>query len=129
VRDLSRARELFVGVLGGLPFHEQTRTERNTHSLFVSIGTESVIELAMPLQGESPLAPELDKNGEMLHSATFRVPDLARAEHHLRSCGLRPYRDGSSLWLDPSQAFGAVYGFTDRDLPEDPRGSAGVRER
>jgi catechol 2,3-dioxygenase-like lactoylglutathione lyase family enzyme len=121
VRDLPRARKLFVNVLGGALFHEASRTEYDTHSLFVAVGSETVIELARPRSDDSHLARELERNGEMLYSVTFRVRALNRAERHLQECGLRPSRRDGLLVVDPAEAFGAVYGFTDTDLPGDPR--------
>jgi catechol 2,3-dioxygenase-like lactoylglutathione lyase family enzyme len=131
VRDLAPARELFVDVLEGTLFLEDPHTERDTHSLFVLLGSGSVIELARPLSSDGVLAAELARAGEMLHSVVFRVADLRAAAAHLEACGLSaeraaPFRalvarGATSLWLDPGQALGAVYGFTDRDLPGDPR--------
>jgi catechol 2,3-dioxygenase-like lactoylglutathione lyase family enzyme len=121
VRDLVRARELFVDVLGGRAFHEDPRTPRATHSVFVALGTGSVIELARPHAEDSPEGAELARSGEMLHAVTFRVRDLDRAEEHLRSCGLRLARTRHEIEIDPDAAMGAVYRFTDLDLPGDPR--------
>lgn len=121
VRDLGPARELFVDVLEGKAFCEEKRTERDTHSLFVALGSGSVIELARPLTGDSPEADTLARCGEMLHSVTFRVADLERAAAHLADCGLEFARAAHALLVSPESALGAVYTFTDRDLPGDPR--------
>ncbi len=123
VRDVGAARALYVDLLEGRPLFEDERTERGTHSLFVALGTDPVVvELARPLADDSDEARELEKNGEMIYSATFRVEDLDAAVAHLKSCDLEPSRlaDGSAL-LGPSQALGAVYAFSDRDVPGDPR--------
>jgi hypothetical protein len=124
VRELAPARKLFVDVLGGRPFHEEARTPRGTHSLYLALGEGSVIELARPLEAGSPEAVELERSGEMLYSVTFRVADLARAAAHLESCGLRIARARRELEIEPGQAFGALYRFTDLDLPGDPRSSS-----
>jgi hypothetical protein len=55
----------------------------------------------------------------MLYSVTFRVADLAAAAAHLAACGLDVARERHRLSIDPAQAQGAVYAFTDRDLPAD----------
>ena len=123
VRDLAAARALFVDVLEGRPLFEDKHTARGTHSLFVAIGVDPVVvELASPLEAESPESLELEKNGEMIYSVTFRLEDLDAGIGHLRECGLTPSlrRDGSAV-LDPSQALGAVFGFSGEDVPNDPR--------
>jgi hypothetical protein len=125
VHDLGRARELFVGVLGGRAFHEDERTPRGTHSLFVAVGSDVVIELMRPLDDATPEGRELARCGEMLHAVTFRVLDLERAAAHLRACSLEPARAPHRLQIDPRQAQGALYAFTDLDLPGDPRLGAG----
>jgi catechol 2,3-dioxygenase-like lactoylglutathione lyase family enzyme len=121
VRDVAPARELFVDVLGGQAFLEEKRSARDTHSLFVALGRGSVIELARPLSGDSPGAAELARCGEMLHSVTFRVADLEGAARHLAACDLRAEREAGALRIPADQAIGAVYAFTERDLPGDPR--------
>ncbi len=123
VRDIAAARALYVDVLEGRPLFEDERTARDTHSLFVALGADPVIvELARPLSDESAEARELEKNGEMIYSVTFRLEDLDAGIAHLRKCGLEPAqrRDGSAV-LDPSQALGAVFGFSGEDVPNDPR--------
>lgn len=121
VRDLAPARELYADVLEGRVFHEERRTERETHSVFVAFGAESVIELARPLSDHTPEAAELARCGEMLHAVTFRVRDLAAAAEHLRGCGLGLAQTRHALEIDPAHAMGAVYRFGDLDLPGDPR--------
>jgi len=121
VRELAPARDLFERVLDGRVFHEEPRTARDTHSLYLAFGADSVIELAQPLAQDSPEAAELAHCGEMLHAVTFRVRDLDAAEAHLDKCRLSTCRTRHELEIEPSQAMGAVYRFSDRDLPGDPR--------
>jgi catechol 2,3-dioxygenase-like lactoylglutathione lyase family enzyme len=123
VRDMGAARALYVDVLEGKPLFEDARTARDTHSLFIALGVDPVIvELARPLGGESAEARELERNGEMIYSVTFRLEDLDAGIAHLRKCGLEPSqrRDGTAV-LEPAQALGAVFGFTGEDVPNDPR--------
>ena len=83
-----------------------------------------MIELAQPVSEGSRLAADLAAHGELPHSATFRVRDLAAAEHHVEKVGVRvAERDSTPLTLEPADCFGAVWSFTERDLPGDPRGT------
>lgn len=135
VRDMAAARALYVDVLEARPLFEDEHTARGTHSLFVALGADPVIvELARPLSDQSDQsdqsgqsdqsdeARELERNGEMIYSVTFRLEDLAAGVAHLRACGVEPSRrrDGSVV-IDPSQALGAVFAFSGEDVPNDPR--------
>jgi hypothetical protein len=110
-------------VLEGRPLFEDERTGRDTQSLYVALGSDPVVvELARPLTDDSHEARELERNGEMIYSVTFRIDDLEAGVAHLRGAGLSPARRGDkSLWIDPAEALGAVYAFTDVDIPNDPR--------
>ncbi|HET6966008.1 MAG TPA: VOC family protein [Acidimicrobiales bacterium] len=120
VRDRSRAVALYRDVLGAMVFHEAE--EAGARRAFALVGTDTVIELAEPVSEGSLMARDLAANGEINHSATFRVRDLDRAEEHVARLGIGVLdRGGHSLTLDPDDCFGAVWCFTDRDLPGDPR--------
>ncbi|MBO0730824.1 MAG: hypothetical protein J2P57_16325, partial [Acidimicrobiaceae bacterium] len=68
------------------------------------------------------LAADLDANGELPHSATFRVVDLEAAERHTDKLGIGVAdRRGDTLTLDPDDCYGAVWSFTERAIPGDPR--------
>lgn len=120
VTDLARARDLYEGTLGGTVFHAETTPEGE--SLFVSVGTASVVELLRPLSSESRAGRDLADNGELPHACTFTVRDLGQAERHVEKLGIGVVDRGErSFTLDPADAFGAVYTFTDRTVPGDPR--------
>ena len=87
-----------------------------------------MIELAEPSAGSSPLAEDLAGNGELPHSATFKVADLSAVEAHAEKLGVAiAEMDGHTLTLDPDDCFGASWCFTERDLPGDPRLQAGAQ--
>ena len=70
---------------------------------------------------------DLAANGELPHSATLKVLDLAAAEAHAEKLGVRVVERGSdSVTLDPADCFGAVWSLTERAIPGDPRPSTGV---
>lgn len=122
VRDLERARGLWLETLEGRPFLERESRASGTRSLFAAVGDEVVVELAQPVDAGSAAGRELAANGEILHAATFRVRDLERAGSFLRELGLKAEERDGELELGPEQALGARYRFTQAALPGDPRG-------
>jgi catechol 2,3-dioxygenase-like lactoylglutathione lyase family enzyme/extradiol dioxygenase family protein len=108
-RDLPRLAAFYARVLEAPTLHE-TPT-----SVFVRVGTESVVELATPTTPDSLLARDLDANRELPHAVTFRVDDLDTAEHHAGTVGVRTRaRAGDTLVLEPDDVMGAVLAFTDQ---------------
>src|SRR5262245_56368196 len=88
VSDIMKARRLYCDVLDGTLIHEEVAgTKRST---FVSIGEDTVVELAEPLSPDSVEGRELAKNGEGIYSLTFKTNDLQRARDFLRSKRQRP---------------------------------------
>ncbi len=122
VRELEPARRFYVDVLCAEAFHEQK--SESDQSVFVLVGQDTVIELACPTDPAGPMAQDLAEHGELPHSATFRVRDLATVERHVESLGIGiASRRGNSIALDPTSCYGARWCFTDHDLPGDPRGA------
>jgi len=120
VSDLERAREFYVKCLEGDAFHASSGVDRD--SVFVLVGTETVVELARPKDADSALGRDLAEHGELPFSATFSVPDTDTAAHHVESLGLAAQRaDDQTIVLGPDQAFGAVIAFTSARIPNDPR--------
>lgn len=115
VDDLERASDLYAKVLGAAIIHE-TRSPR---SVFVSVGTSSVIELRVPGRG-SPEAESLDRDGPMIWSTTFLVADLDAVATHLTASGI-PTHGAAEIAIEPRDAFGARYSFTSEVTPGDPR--------
>jgi catechol 2,3-dioxygenase-like lactoylglutathione lyase family enzyme len=120
VRDLERARALWVDAFEGRPFLERESRAHGTRNLFVAVGDEVVVELAQPV-ADGSAGRELAGNGEILHAVCFRVRDLARAEKFLRELGMEVGNADGELELGPEQAQGARYRFTQAALPGDPR--------
>ncbi len=115
VRDLDRARDLYVNGLGARVLAEAV--SRDGEGVFVLVGTDSVVELARPTTDDSRLARDLADNGELPHACTFRVRDLEQAERHVEKVGVRiADRGGDAITLDPDDCYGAVYAFTERSV-------------
>ncbi|MGO9451806.1 MAG: VOC family protein [Candidatus Binataceae bacterium] len=121
VRDLPAARQFYCDVLSAKVLDER-ETQGRKRSAYVMVGEDTIIELAQPTSSGSPEADDLERNGEGVHSLTFKTKDLARAAEFLNSKGMRPEADGAdSILLGKDQAFGMVIGFTQRAIPNDPR--------
>jgi len=120
VTDVEKARALFEGPIGGRHLHaEESAT---AESAFVWVGSDSIVELARPTTTDSRLAADLAGAGELPHACTFKVVDLEAAERHVEGVGVRVAdRSGDGFTLEPEDCFGAVYAFTSRVVPGDPR--------
>ena len=120
VPDLDRARALYDEMLDAPAFHTETTGDRR--SAYVMVGTETVVELAEPLPGDSRLGRDLAAHGALPHAVTFKVADLDAAGRHVAQCGVRvAERTGDTLTLEPADMCNAVVAFTTRLLPGDPR--------
>lgn len=122
VADLDQAREVYADALGGRVLHEEATED--ARSVFVLVGTDTVVELARPRHADSAPGRDLAVNGELPHAMTWRVVDLDATERHLEKVGVGVReRAGDTLTVDPADAFGAVLSFTTRTIPGDPRRS------
>jgi hypothetical protein len=111
---------VYEGALGAHVFHERA-TDAACHA-FVLVGVDTVVELAQPLDPDTPLGRDLAANGELPHSVTWRVIDLDAVERHLEEVGVGVgSRAADTLTIDPADALGAVLSFTTRRIPGDPR--------
>jgi catechol 2,3-dioxygenase-like lactoylglutathione lyase family enzyme len=121
VRDLAKAKKFYCDILGGKLIHEKDTPGRKVSS-FVTIGTDTIFELAQPTSSDSVEARDLEKNGEVIHALTFKTNNLARASDFLKSKQMKPQSDGAgSITLGSEQCFGMVIGFSERPIPGDPR--------
>lgn len=122
VRDVAKARDLFVTGFDGKFLHEEESKATGCKSVYVMLGDQTIIELAQPIAKDSLAGQDMEKNGEIVHSQTWRVKDLNKAEQYLKSKGLRTQHLGKDLMIiDPAQALNAIHGFTTRHIPNDPR--------
>ena len=62
VRDLEKAKHVFVDVLAGQFLYEGDQDLMATQSAFVALGQDLVIELAQPLEAGSAIAVDMEKN-------------------------------------------------------------------
>lgn len=119
-RNLDKAREVYEKALGGTVIHQEDSARRR--SVFFAVGEDTVIEAVQPLSASSAEGQDLERAGEGIFSVTFKTKNLSRAAEHLRAHQQRIEFDGANtLTINRDDAFGMVIGFTDRELPNDPR--------
>jgi len=122
VRDMDRAVDMYVNGLGGQPLHEGESALTGTRNVYVLVGTDTIVELATPLDGDSVAGRDMAAYGDMLHAVAFRVESLPAAEKHLAEKGIGIIgRDEHTILADPDKTFGAPFRFTTWDVPGDPR--------
>jgi catechol 2,3-dioxygenase-like lactoylglutathione lyase family enzyme len=116
VKDLARALAFYEGTLDGRVFHREHSS--GADRAFVQVGLGTAIELAQPTEPGSRLAADLAGHGELPHSVTLRVRDLNVAERHVEKIGVRvAERAGDTLTLQPADCYGALWSFSESDLP------------
>jgi catechol 2,3-dioxygenase-like lactoylglutathione lyase family enzyme len=115
VGDLYRATAFYTAGLGGRLLREDESELTGTKDAFVAVGDDTVVALSTPSTSDSLAGQDYARHGDILHSVTFRVVDLDRAEAHLRRHGIAiAGRDDETLLADPTDTFGAMLGFTVR---------------
>jgi catechol 2,3-dioxygenase-like lactoylglutathione lyase family enzyme len=120
VADLDRARSLYLGPLSGRLLHEVD--DGKARHAYVLVGTDTVVDLAQPLQTGTRLSDDLDRNGQLPHAFTFLVSDLDTACKHLDDVGVPLVEPtASSVLIDPVASLGALIQLTDEPVPGDPR--------
>jgi hypothetical protein len=121
-RDLSRATDVYAGLLKGQLLYEGEVESNRSRSAFVLVGDDLMVELAQPLDSSSPIAEDLDRHHESIYSVSYKVRDLAGAKEYLERKGVKfSSDDGTTLVSDPATTQGCVMTFTTWSIPGDPR--------
>lgn len=116
-REPARLRDLYVDVLGGLPVGQRDVPATGARESYVLLG-DTVVAFALPTRPDTLAALDLARHGQVCHSVTFRVRDLAAVRRHLGAQGVGvAAADDDTLLADPADTFGAVLGFTTRPEP------------
>jgi catechol 2,3-dioxygenase-like lactoylglutathione lyase family enzyme len=121
-RDLPRARQLYVDVIGGKVLHEGENELLKTRSIFVAVGFDDIVELVEPLESGTPVADYLDANHHGLFSVTLQVEDLGDATRYLKSKEIAArIEDGSTYLSDPATTHNVHWAVTTMEIPHDTR--------
>ncbi len=120
VKDLDAAVETYVGKIQSVPVTEGIDDGGRFRYSIVQLG-DCLLQLAQPLDDNSPLGEHVARWGNMIYGITFKVNDLDCAEGWLQKKNIRTSRprDGV-LAADPEDCFGAPYFFTTDNIPNDP---------
>lgn len=113
VRDHRAAGRFWQDVLGGELVAEADNPVIGAACSYVSVGRPrpTLIELATPTS-PGQAAVDLDRNGEILHSLTFRVADVAAVAAYLETQGVViASRDQDTLVTDAASTIGVPFGF------------------
>jgi hypothetical protein len=122
VDDLDKATEFYRNGLNGKVIDTNTDAVTGTRNVYLSLGAESVVELALPSGADSLAARDLQQHGPMFHAVTWNVVDLDRARGHLEDKGVEILEAGEHMLIaDPKTTFGAVHRFTTWTPNGDPR--------
>ena len=126
VPELERAKAVWCRGFGATLLGEEESALTGTRCAYVSVGPETVVELAFPTRADGLAGEELAAHGGMCHAVAFTVADLDRTAAHLDRCGVSVYqRDDTMILTDPADTFGAPFRFTTWRAPGDPRDGAG----
>ena len=89
-----------------------------TRSAYIAIGRDDVVEIAEPLDADTPIADYVEEHHHGLFAVWLQVDDLAGATGHLAekkivSC----LEDGANFLSDPATTHGCALGFHHRVDP------------
>jgi methylmalonyl-CoA/ethylmalonyl-CoA epimerase len=88
VRDLDAAIALYTQTLGFQPVYRETIADQGVEAVGLQAG-DSVIELLLPLDPDSPIARFRGEAETRLHHTAYRVDDIETALADYKSKGVR----------------------------------------
>jgi methylmalonyl-CoA/ethylmalonyl-CoA epimerase len=88
VRDLDAAIALYTQTLGFQPVYRETIVDQGVEAVGLQAG-DSVIELLLPLDPDSPIARFRGDAETKLHHTAYRVDDIETAIADYKSKGVR----------------------------------------
>jgi len=121
VRDLERAKGLFVGTLGGRVLYSAPLEHEKFRWTTIELGTSCFVELIDPLERDGFLHRFLETRGEGVHHITFHVDDAARMKETLEAHGVPTFGHRENLpgwrevFVHPRHAFGTLLQFAEFD--------------
>ena len=119
--DMAAGRRVYGDVLGGEHLHTDD-TDPSVTRAYYAVGEDTVIEVAVPGDADTPERRDLAGAGNAVHAITFASADLDRAADHLAGHGVATTRTSAhDLHLDLAPGHGLNMYLTDRTIPNDTR--------
>lgn len=124
VRDLDGAVAFLQGLTDARVVHRGTDNDAGTESAHLWI-KDHMIELTHALADDSEVGRSVQQEGPKIHSVTFKVKSLKQAADYLqrKDIAVLGRQESGSLMMTPAAILGAKYIFSERAIPNDPRGS------
>ena len=88
VKDLDETLRLYTQTLGFREIYREVVYDQGVEAIGLQAG-ESIIELLLPLDADSPVAKYLGDAETRLHHTAYRVPDIAAKLRELKERGVR----------------------------------------
>jgi catechol 2,3-dioxygenase-like lactoylglutathione lyase family enzyme len=118
--DRADGQRVYGDVLGGRLLHEAN--EDGADRAWYAIGEDTVVEVVVPTDPESPAGRDLAANGNQVHAVTFATADLDRAVEFLNSHGVATTNTADhTVHLDLAPGHGHNLFLTNRPIPNDTR--------
>jgi len=115
VRDMDKARKLFIDVLGGKPWHDRGTNEPEGFQWQTFFLGGKKLELVAPTtEGEGGVGRYIASHGEGFHHLSISVENLEQAIEHFESQGIRVLAasfdnpNWKHCYLHPKDTFGAM---------------------
>ena len=123
VRDLEGAVGFLQSLTDAPVIYRGVDEDAGKESAYLWI-KDHMIEVMQGISDDSEIGRYVQEQGPKIHSVTFKVKNLDQAADYLRKTGVGVLsREGAgSVAIDPAAIMGAVYIFTERAIPNDPRG-------
>lgn len=119
VRDLERARDFFIGCLGGRELFSAPFADQGYRWTTIELGTSCFIELIDPLEAGGFVHRFIEKRGEGPHHITFQVDDIEGMHRALAEKGVKTFGYSEALpgwkefFIHPREAFGTLIQFAE----------------
>jgi methylmalonyl-CoA/ethylmalonyl-CoA epimerase len=119
VRDLEKARNFFLNVLGGKELFSAPVAPQKFRWTTIELGTSCFIELIDPLENDGFVQRFLETRGEGPHHITIQVNDIREVQRTLEEKGVstfgfaEPFPGWKELYIHPKNAFGTLIQFAE----------------
>ena len=119
VRDLEKARNFFLNVLGGRELFSAPVTPEKFHWTTIELGTSCFIELIDSLEEDGFVHRFLQTRGEGPHHITLQVDDIQETCRILQEKGVptfglgEPLPNWKEVFIHPKHAFGTLLQFAE----------------